>query len=202
MSKFTEMMKNRRSIYALGENLPISKEEVTALVKEVVRESPTAFNSQTQRVVFLFGDAHKKLWAMTEDALKPLTPAEAFPNTQAKLQGFAAGAGTILFFEDTDIVKNLQDSFPLYADNFPVWSEQATGLTQANVWTALAQENIGANHNTTIQLLTKRLLQNGQFLQTGIYVHKWSLVPLKRQLAKKNTWKIVLVLKNSTKSLL
>ena len=32
MSKFTEMMKNRRSIYALGENLPISKEEVTALV--------------------------------------------------------------------------------------------------------------------------------------------------------------------------
>ena len=42
---------------------------------------------------------------MTEDALKPLTPAEAFPNTQAKLQGFAAGAGTILFFEDTDIVK-------------------------------------------------------------------------------------------------
>ena len=30
MSKFTEMMKNRRSIYALGENLPISKEEVTA----------------------------------------------------------------------------------------------------------------------------------------------------------------------------
>ncbi|MFB5393463.1 nitroreductase family protein [Enterococcus faecalis] len=145
MSKFTEMMKNRRSIYALGENLPISKEEVTALVKEVVRESPTAFNSQTQRVVFLFGDAHKKLWVMTEDALKPLTPAEAFPNTQAKLQGFAAGAGTILFFEDTDIVKNLQDSFPLYADNFPVWSEQATGLTQANVWTALAQENIGAN---------------------------------------------------------
>ena len=95
--------------------------------------------------MFLFGDAHKKLWAMTEDALKPLTPAEAFPNTQAKLQGFAAGAGTILFFEDTDIVKNLQDSFPLYADNFPVWSEQATGLTQANVWTALAQENIGAN---------------------------------------------------------
>ena len=145
MSKFTEMMKNRRSIYALGENLPISKEEVTAVVKEVVRESPTAFNSQTQRVVFLFGDAHKKLWSITEDALKPLTPAEAFPNTQAKLQGFAAGAGTILFFEDTDIVKNLQDSFPLYADNFPVWSEQATGLTQANVWTALAQENIGAN---------------------------------------------------------
>lgn len=38
MSKFTEMMKNRRSIYALGENLPISKEEVTALVKKLLEK--------------------------------------------------------------------------------------------------------------------------------------------------------------------
>ncbi|MTD42126.1 nitroreductase [Erwinia sp. CPCC 100877] len=145
MTEFVQALKNRRSIYALGNDLPQSKEEITALVKEVVRESPTSFNSQTQRVVFLFGDAHKKLWSITEEALKPLTPPEAFPNTQAKLQSFAAGAGTLLFFEDTDIVKSLQEQFELYADNFPIWSEQASGLTQANVWTALAQENIGAN---------------------------------------------------------
>ncbi|MGC6768692.1 nitroreductase family protein [Enterococcus sp. LJL128] len=145
MSNFVQELKKRRSIYALGTNLTKSNEEITALVKEVVKESPSAFNSQTQRVVFLFGDAHKKLWSLTEDALKPLTPAEAFPNTQAKLQGFAGAAGTILFFEDQDVVKSLQEQFELYADNFPVWSEQASGLTQANVWTALAQENIGAN---------------------------------------------------------
>jgi predicted oxidoreductase (fatty acid repression mutant protein) len=145
MTEFIQALKKRRSIYALGDNLPQSQEEIKALVKEVVRESPSSFNSQTQRVVFLFGDAHKKLWSITEEALKPLTPAEAFPNTQAKLQSFAAGYGTLLFFEDMDIVKNLQEQFELYADNFPVWSEQASGLTQANVWTALAQENIGAN---------------------------------------------------------
>lgn len=145
MSNFVNELKKRRSIYALGNNLPQSKDEITALVKEVVKESPSSFNSQTQRVVFLFGDAHKKLWEITGEALKPLTPPEAFPNTQEKLKGFAAGAGTILFFEDQDIVKNLQEQFALYADNFPVWSEQASGLTQANVWTALAQENIGAN---------------------------------------------------------
>lgn len=145
MSNFVNGLKNRRSIYALGDNLPKTRDEITALVKEVVKESPTAFNSQTQRVVFLFGDAHKKLWGLTEEALKPLTPAEAFPNTQAKLNGFAAAAGTILFFEDQDIVKNLQEQFALYAENFPVWSEQASGLTQANVWTALAEINVGAN---------------------------------------------------------
>ncbi|MBL1228837.1 nitroreductase family protein [Enterococcus sp. BWB1-3] len=145
MSNFVNGLKNRRSIYALGNNLPKTRDELTALVKEVVKESPTAFNSQTQRVVFLFGDAHKKLWDITEKALKPLTPAEAFPNTQEKLKSFTAAAGTILFFEDQDIVKNLQEQFALYAENFPVWSEQASGLTQANVWTALAEINIGAN---------------------------------------------------------
>lgn len=145
MSEFLNALKKRRSIYALGDNLPQSTEEIFSLVKEIVKESPTSFNSQTQRVVLLTGAAHKKLWEITEAALKKVTPAEAFSNTQAKLQGFANGAGTILFFEDQDIVKSLQEQFELYADNFPIWSEQASGLTQANVWTAFAQENIGAN---------------------------------------------------------
>lgn len=145
MSNFVKELKNRRSIYALGKNTALNETQIEELVKEVVRESPTAFNSQTQRVVFLFGQAHDRLWDITEAALKPLTPAEVFPNTQAKLASFKAGKGTILFFEDQDIVKALQEQFELYAENFPIWSEQASGLTTANVWTALAQENIGAN---------------------------------------------------------
>ncbi|UDM78531.1 nitroreductase family protein [Vagococcus fluvialis] len=145
MSAFMSALKNRRSVYHLGENISLSNKEVEELIKEVVRETPTSFNSQTQRVVILFGDAHKKLWSMTEDALKPLTPAENFPGTQEKLQGFAAGKGTVLFFEDMDVVKGLQEQFALYAENFPIWSEQASGMTQSNVWVALSENNIGAN---------------------------------------------------------
>ena len=145
MSAFITALKKRRSIYHLGENMSLSNKEVEELVKEVVRETPTSFNSQTQRVVILFGDAHKKLWNMTEDALKPLTPAENFPGTQEKLQGFAAGKGTILFFEDMDVVKGLQEQFALYAENFPIWSDQSTGIAQHAVWVALAEANIGAN---------------------------------------------------------
>lgn len=145
MSNFVNLLKNRRSIYDLGKNTSLSNEEIVSLVTEVVRESPTAFNSQSQRVVFLFDEAHEKLWKMTEELLQPLTPPEAFENTKAKLSGFAKGKATILFYEDMDIVKGLQEQFSLYADNFPIWSEQASGLTQSNVWTALAEENIGAN---------------------------------------------------------
>lgn len=33
----------------------------------------------------------------------------------------------------------------MYADNFPVWSEHSTGIAQFAVWTALAEQNIGAS---------------------------------------------------------
>ncbi|EOT43325.1 MULTISPECIES: nitroreductase family protein [Enterococcus] len=145
MSNFLETIKNRRSIYALGRNVNLKETEIEEIIKEAVKYSPTAFNAQSPRVVILFGQAHEKLWEMTEEALKPLTPAEAFPNTQAKLAGFKAGLGTVLFFKNTDTVKNLQEEFALYADNFPDWAEQSNGIATANAWTALEEAGLGAN---------------------------------------------------------
>ncbi|MDQ8458671.1 nitroreductase family protein [Enterococcus faecium] len=145
MTTFTDTLKNRRSIYHLGRNVSLSNEELTTLIKEAIKESPTAFNAQSTRAVILFGDAHEKLWGITEEALRPLTPAEAFPNTQNKLAGFKNGYGTVLFFKDTDVVKGLQEQFELYADNFPDWSEQSNGIATANTWVALVDKGLGAN---------------------------------------------------------
>ncbi|HAQ5734735.1 nitroreductase family protein [Enterococcus lactis] len=145
MTTFTDTLKNRRSIYHLGRNVSLSNEELTALIKEAIKESPTAFNAQSTRAVILFGDAHEKLWEITEEALRPLTPAEAFPNTQNKLAGFKNGYGTVLFFKDTYVVKGLQEQFELYADNFPDWSEQSNGIATANTWVALVDKGLGAN---------------------------------------------------------
>lgn len=145
MTTFTDTLKNRRSIYHLGRNVSLSNEELTTLIKEAIKESPTAFNAQSTRAVILFGDAHEKLWEITEGALRPLTPAEALPNTQNKLAGFKNGYGTVLFFKDTDVVKGLQEQFELYADNFPDWSEQSNGIATANTWVALVDKGLGAN---------------------------------------------------------
>ena len=145
MTTFTDTLKNRRSIYHLGRNVSLSNEELTTFIKEAIKESPTAFNAQSTRAVILFGDAHEKLWEITEEALRPLTPAEAFPNTQNKLAGFKNGYGTVLFFKDTDVVKGLQEQFELYADNFPDWSEQSNGIATANTWVALVDKGLGAN---------------------------------------------------------
>ncbi|GEQ37141.1 hypothetical protein TH5N_02670 [Tetragenococcus halophilus] len=145
MSNFLNAIKSRRSIYSLGRNISLSEIEITELIKEAVKQSPSAFNAQEPRVITLFGDAHEKLWELTEQALKPLTPAEAFENTKQKLVGFKAGLGTAMFFNDTDITKQLQEQFALYADNFPTWAEQSNGIATANTWTALTEVGMGAN---------------------------------------------------------
>lgn len=49
------------------------------------------------------------------------------------------------FFEDTDVVRGLQQQFPAYAGNFPVWSEQTSAMHQLAVWTMLEDAGLGAS---------------------------------------------------------
>lgn len=146
MSKqFLDTIKKRRSQYALGNELPLPTQDVNELIQEAVRHSPSSFNSQSSRVVILHGDQHQKFWDIVKGELQAIVPAENFGPTEAKINSFAAGAGTVLFYEDQDVVKGLQENFALYADNFPIWSEHSTGIAQFAVWTALAAANIGAS---------------------------------------------------------
>ncbi|MFT4266293.1 MAG: nitroreductase family protein [Xenophilus sp.] len=135
----------RRTQYALGRNLPLPEGEVEALIRQAVRLAPSSFNSQSSRAVILWGAASEKLWNITRETLRPLVPADAFGSTDAKMNSFAAGAGTVLFYEDQDVIKALQEKFPLYADNFPLFSEHSAGMAQFAVWTALAGAGIGAS---------------------------------------------------------
>jgi len=142
---FLDAATRRRTQYSLASELPIPQADVTALIKEAVRQSPSSFNSQSSRAVILFGAESRKFWDLVKDALRPLVPADGFGATEAKIDSFAAGAGTVLFYEDSAPIRALQEQFPLYADNFPVWSEHSTGIAQYAVWTALAEAGIGAS---------------------------------------------------------
>ena len=135
----------RHTQYAIGKKLPISEAQVEALILEAVRQAPSSFNSQSSRVVVLFGAQHEKLWNITREVLRPMVPADAFVKTDAKMDSFAAGAGSVLFFEDEDVIKKLQADFALYADKFPMFSEHSSGMAQYAVWTALADAGIGAS---------------------------------------------------------
>lgn len=145
-SEFNKLAAQRRSIYALGDNLTQTPEEIYDLVKTTIQNSPTAFNSQTVRAVVLFGQASDKVWDIVAATLKNvMNNPEAFQKTKAKINSFKAGYGTILYFTDTAIVHNLENEFPTYADNFADWAEQGLGGAQQAVWTALAEQGIGAS---------------------------------------------------------
>lgn len=146
MTNAKNLYQNRRSQYVLGKNLPLAENEILEIIDNAVKYSPSAFNSQTAHAVVLLGDNHQKLWDITFEELGKFLPNEdAKTATKAKLDGFAAAYGTILFFEDHDVVKGLQEQFPSYADNFPLWSEQSTGIASFAVWNALAEAGVGAN---------------------------------------------------------
>ncbi|MFC3875182.1 nitroreductase family protein [Neisseria musculi] len=135
----------RRSVYALNKTLPLPAAEVAGIVEHAVLHTPSSFNSQSTRVVVLLGAEHEKLWQFAEDALRAIVPADKFAPTRQKLDMFKAAAGSVLFFEDQEVVKGLQAQFPAYADNFPVWAEHANAMHQYAVWTTLAAAGIGAN---------------------------------------------------------
>lgn len=136
---------SRRSVYLLNKNLPIGKDEIVQIVEHAVLHTPSSFNSQSARVVVLFGEEHDKVWQFVEDALRAVVPADSFEPTAQKLKLFKAGAATILFYEDQNVVKGLQEQFPAYAANFPVWADQANAMVQYAVWTTLAAAGAGAN---------------------------------------------------------
>lgn len=146
MSALVEALGKRHSQYVLDGNVSLSNAEIVNIVKNTAEAVPSAFNSNPQRVVVVFGEEHKALWnEIVLDALKKVTPEDHFAQTQEKIAGFAAAYGTVLFFDDTDVTKGLQEQFPLYASNFPRWATEANGSLQLAIWTALAEAELGAS---------------------------------------------------------
>ncbi|MFK4340101.1 MULTISPECIES: nitroreductase family protein [unclassified Paenibacillus] len=143
---FFAALKERRSYYGISKEQVISDQRIQEIVEEAVKYTPTSFNSQTSRAVVLLGEHHDKLWNITEDILREVVGnEEQFKSTAEKMNGFRSGYGTVLFFEDNNVVAGLQQQFEAYADNFPIWSNQSNGMLQLVVWTALEQEGLGAS---------------------------------------------------------
>lgn len=141
-----QLAEKRRSIYALSNQLPVSNDEIIKIVEHAILHTPSSFNSQSTRIVILFGDDHRKLWDMTENTLREIVgDEEKFKSTKERVNGFRNGAGTVLFFEDQAVVRGMQEAAPLYADNFPIWASQTSAMHQYAIWTALASIDVGAN---------------------------------------------------------
>ena len=146
MSKnFLTAVADRRSYYGISKEPVVSDERLKEIIEHAVKHTPSAFNSQSARVVLLLGNHQDKLWDIAKEALRKIIPADQFSSTEDKINSFKSGYGTVLFFEDNSVIESLQQQFALYKDNFPIWSQQASGMHQFVVWTALEIEGFGAS---------------------------------------------------------
>lgn len=142
---FLSAVRNRRTIYALGKESPVSDERIQEIVGQAVLHTPSAFNSQSARVLVLLGAQHDKLWDITMEALRKIVPADQVSSTEQRIQSFKTGYGSVVFYECQEVVQGLQKQFETYKDNFPVWSQQSNGMLQYVIWTALELEGLGAS---------------------------------------------------------
>ncbi len=158
-NNFYQAVEKRRSYYGISKDVVVSDERIQEIIEHVVKHTPSAFNSQTARVILLLDQHHTKFWDITKEALRKVVDPEDFAPTDEKINGFNAGYGTVLFFEDTSIVESMQEAFPLYKDNFPVWSVESSGMHQYNVWVSLELEGYGASlqhYNELIEAEVKK----------------------------------------------
>lgn len=142
---FYTAFKERRSYYNIGKESSISDEKILNILEQAVKYSPTAFNSQSSRAVLLLNENHNLLWDITVKSLEKILPKDKLEETKDRILSFKNGYGTILFFEDQDVIKKLEDTFLTYKHNFQNWSREASGMFQFVVWTSLCNEALGAS---------------------------------------------------------
>lgn len=139
MSTLTELVKNRRSQYAIGNNTDLTNDEIAARITEIVRDVPTASNSQTTRIAIVFGEENVKLWDHILDVQKDVMPEEMWGFMSGVMEGAKGGVGTVLFFEDLDAV----DKMPTSPSRVEVYKQNNNANAQYATWLALTDLGLG-----------------------------------------------------------
>lgn len=165
-----DSLKTRHTNYTLSKESTLKNNEIVELIKEATSLVPSAFNSQSQRVVVVFKQEHDKVWKITENTLKKIVPAEKFANTKARIDGFANAYGTVLFFDETAITNGLAEQLPSFAENFTVWAQQHNGMLQLVVWSVLAENGLAASLQHYNPLIDEEILNTFDLPKT------WKLI--------------------------
>ena len=67
-----------------------------------------AYNSQSTRIVVLFGESHQSFWDIVKEIQKRHVPSAIFEGVEIKIDQCADAFGTVLFYEDQNTIQQLQ----------------------------------------------------------------------------------------------
>ena len=131
----------RRTIYQLKPELPssVTIADIQATIQEIIKETPSAFNSQPSRALILTGETHKKVWDHVTKSM---------PNDDARKRPQSVrdeAYGSVIFFTDDKTTEKLKADFPNWAPAFDIFAAHNSGAAQILSWIALENLGLGAH---------------------------------------------------------
>ncbi|KAH6691681.1 nitroreductase [Plectosphaerella plurivora] len=124
VDELLHLVRTRRTHYRLTKSSPFHHDSIEHVIKGALVYTPSSFNSQSTRVIVLFGAHHDRFWDVATAILKSKMPSNRWEPTSQKMAMFKDATGTILFFEDQDV---------------------SDAMVQYTIWLALDAEGLGVN---------------------------------------------------------
>lgn len=142
-----DVIEKRRSNYDLENNIELSKKDLINLLRKIVYYSPSPFNVQSSKVVFLNKKAHNLLWnTVVEEYLKKNNNGELLDSEKARIKRESKAYGTILFYKDEQIIEEFKENLDDYEKReLDGWCTEESAMLQMNIWNELRLKNIGAH---------------------------------------------------------
>lgn len=141
MQNFLDLINKRRTVYPINGKSKLSQDEIVKYLQEVTRGIPSASNSQTTRLVVVFNDKNKKLWEHILQTQEKVLDAGTFGFMKPVMELAANAVGTVLFFEDRNVVKATLGESP----RAEVYKQHNNAYLQFGVWLALNELDFGAS---------------------------------------------------------
>lgn len=138
---YLRAIESRRTIYNLAPQLPldVTIQDVQSAVQDIIKNTPTALNSQENRAIILTGAAHKKVW---DAVIKSIDGVDGKKRpTSARDEAY----GCVIFMTNQSTIKKFQEDYPFAKDAFPVAALNTTGAAQINSWTVLETLGLGCH---------------------------------------------------------
>lgn len=142
MSNFLEIANKRRTQYMIGGEANHSIEEIAAELAKVVTASPSAFNSQTTRLVIVSEAANQKVWEIIDRTQKEILDEGMYNYFKGVFDTAKNAVGTVLFFEDR---QTLEEKVTTTPERRELYKEQNAAIAEYAAWLHLAELGYGAN---------------------------------------------------------
>ena len=161
-AEFLKAIEHRRTVYPLNNKVDISDDRIVEIVQEVLKVSPSSYNTQPMRVAVMLGEEHVKLWKIVREHALPILKAageKIVEMMSSRIDMFEGAYGSvstavidsqsnfmqITFWTDEDTIKESAQTHQAVAQMFQPWGEHANGMLQFQIWTAIELEGLGAN---------------------------------------------------------